>query len=133
MKALIAARPGGPEVLTLATIDQPQPGAEEVRVRVRAAGLNRADLLQRHGLYPPPSGWDPRRIGLEYAGEVEAVGARCSLRRVGDRAMGLVAAGACAEFITVPERETLPIPPRLTDAAAAAYSPCTGGTPASRA
>jgi NADPH2:quinone reductase len=120
MKALIAARPGGPEVLTLATIDQPQPGAEEVRVRVRAAGVNRADLLQRRGLYPPPPGWDPRRIGLEYAGEVEAVGARCSLRRVGDRVMGLVAAGACAEFITVPERETLPIPPRQTDAEAAA-------------
>ena len=54
MKALIAARPGGPEVLILATVDQPQPGAEEVRVRVRAAGVNRADLLQRRGLYPPP-------------------------------------------------------------------------------
>jgi len=87
---------------------------------VRATGVNRADLLQRRGLYPPPSGWDPRRIGLEYAGEVEAVGARCCLRQVGDRVMGLVAAGACAEFITVPERETLPIPPRLTDAEAAA-------------
>lgn len=120
MQALIITRPGGPEVLSLVVVDLPQPGAEEVRVRVRAAGMNRADLLQRRGFYPPPPGWDPRRIGLEYAGEVEAVGTRCSLRQVGDRVMGLVAAGACAEFITVPERETLPIPASLTDVQAAA-------------
>lgn len=120
MRALIASRPGGPEVLEWAKVDLPEVGSEEVRVRVRAAGVNRADLLQRSGLYPPPPGWDPRRIGLEYAGEVEQAGERCVLRRPGDRVMGIVAAGACAEFVTVPERETLLIPNALTDTEAAA-------------
>lgn len=120
MRALIANHPGGPEVLEWAEVDLPDVGTEEVRVRVHAAGVNRADLLQRSGFYPPPSGWDPRRIGLEYAGVVEYAGARCALRRAGDRVMGIVAAGACADFVTVPDRETLPIPDGLTDAEAAA-------------
>lgn len=120
MRALIASRPGGPEVLEWAEVDLPEVGSEEVRVRVHAAGVNRADLLQRSGFYPPPPGWDPRRIGLEYAGVVEYAGERCVLRRPGDRVMGIVAAGACAEFVTVPERETLPIPDALIDAEAAA-------------
>lgn len=120
MRALIASRPGGPEVLEWVEVDLPEVGSEEVRVRVRAAGVNHADLLQRSGLYPPPPGWDPRRIGLEYAGVVEQAGERCVLRRPGDRVMGIVAAGACAEFVTVPERETLPVPDALTDADAAA-------------
>jgi NADPH2:quinone reductase len=120
LKTLIASRPGGPEVLALAETALPEPGAEEVRIRVTVAGVNRADLLQRSGRYPPPPGWDPRRIGLEYAGTVDCTGARCILRRPGDRVMGLVAAGACSEFIVVPERETLSIPANLTDVAAAA-------------
>ena len=120
MKALICSRSGGPEVLQLAEVAPPQLGADEVKVRVRAVGLNRADLLQRSGFYPPPAGWDPHRLGLEYAGDVEEVGAHCVLRRPGDRIMGLVAGGACSEFITVPERETLPVPERLTHVQAAA-------------
>jgi len=120
MRALIASRPGGPEVLEWAEVDLPEVGSEEVRVRVRAAGVNRADLLQRSGFYAPPPGWDPRRIGLEYAGVVEHAGARCVLRRPGDRVMGIMAGGACADYVTVPERETIPIPDALTDTEAAA-------------
>lgn len=120
MKALICSRAGGPEVLQLADVAPPQLGADEVKVRVRAVGLNRADLLQRSGVYPPPAGWDPHRLGLEYAGDVEEAGPHCVLRRPGDRIMGLVAGGACSEFITVPERETLPVPERLAHVQAAA-------------
>lgn len=120
MRAVMISRAGGPEVLSLVDKPRPEPAGEEVRVRVRAAGLNRADLLQRRGLYPPPPGIDPALPGLEYAGEIDAIGPRCRLRQVGEPVMGLIAGGAYAEYVTVQERETIVIPAGLSWAQAAA-------------
>jgi putative PIG3 family NAD(P)H quinone oxidoreductase len=110
MRALVITAPGGPEVLALREVAAPTPGRGELRVRVRAAGLNRADVLQRRGLYPAPP-WAPQEIpGLEYAGEVDAVGEGVQGWQVGDRAMGIVAGGGCAEQVVVHADEALPAP-----------------------
>lgn len=114
MRAVVITAPGGPEVLELRERPLPEPRAGEIRVRVRAAGLNRADLLQRRGGYPAPAGWPPDVPGLEYAGEVDAVGAGGVSRwREGDLVMGLVGGGAQAEFLLAPADEALPVPPGL--------------------
>jgi len=119
MRAVVYAGAGGPEVITLGEVPRPEVHPGHIRVRVRAAGLNRADLLQRRGNYPAPPGWPADIPGLEYAGEVEAV--RGVTRwKVGDRVMGLVGGGAMAELLTVHEDEALPIPGSLGFEAAAA-------------
>jgi NADPH:quinone reductase len=119
MRAVVYAGAGGPEVITLGEVPRPEVHPGHIRVRVRAAGLNRADLLQRRGNYPAPPGWPADIPGLEYAGEVEAV--RGVTRwKVGDRVMGLVGGGAMAELLTVHEDEVLPIPGSLGFEAAAA-------------
>jgi putative PIG3 family NAD(P)H quinone oxidoreductase len=111
---------GGPEVIEFRDVPRPAPGAGEVRVRVAAAGLNRADLLQRRGAYPAPPGWPAEIPGLEYAGTVESVGAGVTRRRTGDRVMGLVGGGGMAEAVVVHEAEAIPVPAHLTlDEAAA--------------
>src|SRR5690606_6065886 len=93
MKAIVITRPGGPEVLEEQERPMPEPGPSEIRVRVRASALNRADLMQRRGAYPPPPG-APRDVpGLEYAGEVDAVGPGSGLWAVGNRVMGIVGGG----------------------------------------
>jgi NADPH:quinone reductase-like Zn-dependent oxidoreductase len=89
-------------------------------VRVHAAGLNRADLIQRRGQYPAPHGWPANIPGLEYAGEVEAVRPGVTRWKVGDRVMGLVGGGAQAEMVVVHQDEVLPIPPALSYPEAAA-------------
>jgi putative PIG3 family NAD(P)H quinone oxidoreductase len=111
---------GGVEVIRIRDVPRPIPGPHEIRVRVHAAGLNRADLLQRRGLYPAPPGWPTQVPGLEYAGIVEAAGNGVSRWRVGDRVMGLVGGGAQAEAVVVHQDEALPVPPTLSDAEAAA-------------
>jgi NADPH:quinone reductase-like Zn-dependent oxidoreductase len=83
-------------------------------VRVHAAGLNRADLLQRKGMYPAPPFWPADIPGLEYAGEVDALGPGASRWRPGDRVMGLVGGGAHAEFVVVHEEEAVPVPTPLS-------------------
>jgi putative PIG3 family NAD(P)H quinone oxidoreductase len=119
MRAVVYAGAGGPEVITLGEVPRPEVQPGQIRVRVRAAGLNRADLLQRRGNYPAPPGWPADIPGLEYAGEVEAV--RGAARwKVGDRVMGLVGGGAMAELLTVHQDEALPIPDSLDFEAAAA-------------
>ncbi|HET7423492.1 MAG TPA: NAD(P)H-quinone oxidoreductase [Gemmatimonadales bacterium] len=119
MRAVVYTGAGGPEVITLGEVPRPEVHPGHIRVRVRAAGLNRADLLQRRGNYPAPSGWPADIPGLEYAGEVEAV--RGAHRwKVGDRVMGLVGGGAMAELVTVHEDEALPIPDSLSYETAAA-------------
>ncbi len=119
MKAVILTRAGGPEVIAIGEVPKPEVRPDHIRVRVRAAGLNRADLLQRRGSYPAPSGWPADIPGLEYAGEVEAV--RGGRRwKVGDRVMGLVGGGAQAELVVVHEDEALAVPPDLSFAEAAA-------------
>lgn len=119
MKAVVIAKPGGPEVLELAELPAPVPGEGEVLIDVAATALNRADLLQRRGLYPPPPGASDI-LGLECAGVVSALGPGVSSVKVGDRVMALLAGGGYAEQVSVPERQTLPIPPGLDFVAAAA-------------
>ena len=120
MRAIVLTGAGGPEVLALLEAPAPDPGPGEVRVRVKAAGLNRADILQRLGRYPAPPGWPAEIPGLEYAGEVERTGAGVSRWKAGDRVMGLVGGGAHAEYVVVHQDEAIPVPPELswTDAAA---------------
>jgi NADPH2:quinone reductase len=120
MRAVVVASPGGPEVLELRRRSIREPARGEIRVRVEAAGVNRADLLQRRGLYPPPPGWPDDIPGLEYAGSVEAVGDGVELWREGDRVMGLVGGGGYAEYVVVPEREAIHVPDRLSPEEAAA-------------
>ncbi|MGH7561632.1 MAG: NAD(P)H-quinone oxidoreductase [Gemmatimonadales bacterium] len=121
MRAIVHAGTGGPEVLSLRdNVPDPEPGTGAVRVRVRAAGLNRADVLQRRGAYPAPAGWPADIPGLEYAGEVQALGPGAGRWRLGERVMGLVGGGAHAELLVVHQDEVLPVPAHLgwTDAAA---------------
>jgi putative PIG3 family NAD(P)H quinone oxidoreductase len=112
MKAVLVTQPGGPEVLALGDAPDPLPAPGEVLVRVRAAGVNRADILQRLGKYPPPPGAS-EILGLEVAGEVLALGANATRWKIGDRIMGLVTGGAYAERCKVSEVAALPIPAGL--------------------
>lgn len=119
MRAVIYTGAGGPEVIRIGEVPKPEVRPEHIRVRVHAAGLNRADLIQRRGQYAAPPGWPADIPGLEYAGEVEAVRG-ASKWKVGDRVMGLVGGGAQAELVTVHQDETLPIPAGLSYEEAAA-------------
>lgn len=110
MLAAVITRPGGPEVLEIQRRPVPEPGAEELLVRVRASALNRADLLQREGRYPAPHGAPPDVPGLEFAGEVAAVGSMVTAWKTGDRVFGLVGGGAHAEFLVTHERTVAPVP-----------------------
>ena len=89
------------------------PTADQVRVRVRAAGLNRADMMQRAGKYPAPPGYPDEIPGLEFAGEVEAVGEAAHRWKIGDRVFGITAGGAQAEFVIEPENNLARIPAEL--------------------
>lgn len=120
MRALTISGPGGPEVLDVRTVPDPAFGPEDVLVRVRAAALNRADVLQRRGLYPAPPGVPADIPGLEFAGEVEACGSLVASLAAGDRVMGIVGGGGQAERLRLHERMCLPIPPGMGFAEAAA-------------
>ena len=104
----IAHQPGGPEMLVPATGPVPQPAPDEVLIRVLAAGVNRPDVLQRQGAYPPPSGASPV-IGLEVAGQVVAAGPQAGWQ-VGDQVCALTNGGAYAEYCTAPGPQCLPWP-----------------------
>lgn len=120
MRAVRIREPGGPEVLELVDLPEPALPPAHVRVRVRWAGLNRADLLQRLGLYPAPPG-APRDIpGLEYAGEVIELGPGATRLAVGDRVLGVVGGGAYAEQVVVHEREAARVPAAIDLRAAGA-------------
>lgn len=107
MRAIRIREPGGPEVLELCDVADPSLPPAHVRVRVRWAGLNRADLLQRLGFYPAPPGSPPDIPGLEYAGEVIELGAGVTRLAIGDPVMGVVGGGAYAEQVVVHEREAV--------------------------
>ena len=109
MKAITFATYGGPDVLRLEDVAEPTPAADELLVRVRASALNRADTMQRRGHYPPPPG-ESDILGLELAGEVEAVGANASGFKPGDRVFGLVGGGGYAEKACIDHRMAMPIP-----------------------
>lgn len=110
MRVVRMRGPGGPEVLEVAERPLPTPGPGEVRIRVAAMGVNRADALQRRGLYPPPPGVAPDVPGLEVAGTVDAVGPGAE-GAVGDRVMTLVPGGGYAEAVVAHGREVIPVPP----------------------
>lgn len=120
MRAIVYEGAGGVEVVHIAERPIPEPGPGQIRVRVRAAGLNRADVLQRRGNYPAPPGWPADIPGLEYAGEVESLGAGVGRWKIGDRVMGLVGGGAHAEFVVTAEGEALAVPDGIDWPAAAA-------------
>ncbi|MGH7814607.1 MAG: NAD(P)H-quinone oxidoreductase [Candidatus Binataceae bacterium] len=119
MKAIIADKPGDENVLRIGEVPDPAPGPEEILIRVRAAGVNRADILQRQGFYPPPPGAS-EIIGLECAGDVIAVGERAGPWRVSDRAMALLAGGGYAELAAVHHGAAMKIPAALSYEEAAA-------------
>lgn len=120
MKAVVIREPGGPEVLELRDVPEPDAPHGHVRVKVAFAGVNRADLLQRAGFYPAPPGVPKDIPGLEYAGTVDAIGPGVTRFAPGARVYGLVAGGAYAEKLVVHEREAVPIPDGLSDDLAAA-------------
>jgi putative PIG3 family NAD(P)H quinone oxidoreductase len=105
----VAGGRGGPETLVVVEAPRPEPGPGEILIRVRAAGVNRPDLLQRMGHYPPPPG-APDTLGLEVAGEVAAAGEGVSRWREGDRVCALLGGGGYAEYAKVDARHALPIP-----------------------
>ncbi|MGW0504812.1 NAD(P)H-quinone oxidoreductase [Micromonospora sp. NPDC003241] len=126
MRAIVIAEPGGPEVLSWDEVPDPEPGSGEVIVDVRATAVNRADLLQRQGHYPPPPG-APAYPGLECSGVVSATGADVTGWRVGDEVCALLAGGGYAERVAVPAGQLLPVPAGvdLVDAAALPEVACT--------
>jgi NADPH2:quinone reductase len=119
MTAIAITSPGGPEVLRPVRLPVPVPGHGEILVRVRAAGVNRPDVLQRQGAYPPPPG-APETPGLEIAGEVAALGDGVKRYEAGDRVCALVPGGGYAEFAVAHADNALPVPPGLSFAEAAA-------------
>ncbi|HWZ35982.1 MAG TPA: NAD(P)H-quinone oxidoreductase [Mucilaginibacter sp.] len=113
MKAIVITQPGAPDVLQIAERPTPAFGPDEVLVKVAAAGINRPDIYQRRGNYPPPPG-APRDIpGLEIAGTITDVGEDVGRWKVGDKVCALVTGGGYAEYCNVPEGQCLPIPDRL--------------------
>ena len=119
MRCIEISAPGGPEVLRLGERATPKAGPEEVLIRVMASGINRADLLQRQGHYPPPPGASDI-LGMEAAGVIAAVGENVGEFRMGDRVCALLAGGGYAEFCVAPTPQCLPIPARLDFIQAAA-------------
>ena len=110
MRAVVVREPGGPEVLEVRTVPLPEPGPGEVRVRTATSGVNRADILQRRGLYPAPPGWPAHIPGLEVAGTVDAVGEGVSRWRSGDAVMGIVGGGGYAEQVVTAASTLVPVP-----------------------
>ncbi|MGI8333581.1 NAD(P)H-quinone oxidoreductase [Actinomadura scrupuli] len=126
MYAIVIREPGGPEVLEWTEVPDPVPGPGEVVLDIAAAGINRADLLQRQGLYPPPKGAPPYP-GLEASGRISALGEGVTGRQVGDEVCALLAGGGYAEKVAVPVTQVLPAPKGLglVQAAALQEAACT--------
>src|SRR6202000_873333 len=114
MKAVVITQPGGPEVLQLTERPKPSFAPNEVLVKVSAAGINRPDVFQRKGNYPPPAGAPQDIPGLEIAGTIAEVGADVARWKVGDKVCALVMGGGYAEYCNVPEGQCLPVPGNLT-------------------
>ena len=119
MRAVVCEGAGGIEVLTVGEIEDPRPAVDEVVIDVVAAGVNRADLLQRQGFYPPPPG-APGTIGLEVSGTISEVGAEVEGWSVGDQCCALLAGGGYAEKVAVPAPQVMPVPEGIDLVSAAA-------------
>lgn len=126
MRAITIASPGGPDVLRIASVPDPIPAADEVLIDVTASGVNRADLLQRQGHYPPPPGAPPY-LGLECSGRIAGMGDDVTGWRIGDEVCALLSGGGYAEQVTVPAGQVLAVPGgvSVTDAAALPEVACT--------
>jgi putative PIG3 family NAD(P)H quinone oxidoreductase len=126
MHAVVISEPGGPEVLQWTEVADPRPGPGEVLVEVAAAGVNRADLLQRQGFYPPPAGTPPYP-GLECSGTVAALGDDVTGWHIGEQVCALLSGGGYAEQVAVPAGQLLPVPKSTTliEAAALPETACT--------
>lgn len=120
MRAVVIARPGGPEVLELREVQPAKPEREELSIAVKATAVNRLDLLQRMGLYPVPEGVPKEIPGVEFSGVVAEIGAGATLYKPGDRVFGLVGGGSYSERIVVHERTVMPMPESLSFEEAAA-------------
>jgi NADPH:quinone reductase len=121
MKAVYIRSFGGPENLEIRELpDPPKPKGTQALIRVRAAGLNRADLLQRRGYYPPPKGYSPNIPGLEFAGEIVKIGEDVSSFHAGDRVFGITAGEAQAEYLLIDSGLLVRIPSNLSFSEAAA-------------
>jgi putative PIG3 family NAD(P)H quinone oxidoreductase len=115
MRAVVITSHGGVEGIGVGEVPTPPtPTADRVRVRVHAAGLNRADILQRRGYYPAPPGYPQNIPGLEFAGEVQAVGEAVHTWKIGDRVFGITAGGAQAEYVVVPASNLARVPAQLS-------------------
>lgn len=119
MKAIVVTTPGDPNVLELKEVPEPKLRDGYALVRVRATALNRADLLQRRGFYPPPKG-ETDILGLECSGEIETIQGGTGALRPGDRVMALLPGGGYAERVAIPEKMAIPIPEKMTFEEAAA-------------
>lgn len=120
MRAVWISSFGGPEVLEIRQVDRPAINNEQVLVRVRASSLNRADLLQRQGKYPPPPGFPAEIPGIEFAGEIAEIGSSVRLWKPGQRVFGLIGGGAHAEYLATSEYLLTEIPSNLSFEQAAA-------------
>ena len=115
MRAVVITSHGGVDGIGVMEVESPPaPVADRVRVRVHAAGLNRADILQRRGSYPAPLGYPQNIPGLEFAGEVDAIGDAVRAWKIGDRVFGITAGGAQAELVVVPESNLARVPAQLS-------------------
>jgi NADPH2:quinone reductase len=119
MRAIVVSEPGGVDRLELRELPRPRPAARELLVRNFAAGLNRADILQRRGLYPPPAGAS-EVLGIEFAGEVAELGPGAESWSIGDPVFGIVPGGAYAEYLAIDERLVTRVPEDISFDAAAA-------------
>ena len=117
MKAVLLKAFGGSDQLYLGEIPRPEPSSQQVLIKVAAAALNRADILQRKGLYPPPPGASDV-LGMEVAGEVVEAGSDAQ-KKVGQQVMALLSGGGYAQYVAVHQDLTLPIPPNVSTHAAA--------------
>ena len=126
MRAVVITSPGDPDVLKLTEVPDPVPGPGEVLVEVAAAGVNRADVLQRMGFYPPPPG-APLYPGLECSGRISALGPGVTVWQPGDEVCALLGGGGYAEQVAVPQGQLLPVPDgvSLVDAAGLPETACT--------
>jgi len=120
MRAVVITHAGGPEVLEIQSVEMPEPVGDQVRVRVRAAGLNRADIAQRMGAYPAPPGVPSDIPGMEFAGVVDAVGPLARSWKPGQRVMGIIGGGGQAEYVVQQEGMLIEIPENLDFVQAAA-------------
>ncbi|QXV67074.1 NAD(P)H-quinone oxidoreductase [Mucilaginibacter sp. 21P] len=114
MKAIVITQPGAPDVLQLQERPLPVIKHNEVLIKVKASGVNRPDVAQRKGNYPPPEGASPDIPGLEIAGEITQIGKEVTRFKIGDKVCALVSGGGYAEFCAAPEGQCLPIPGNLT-------------------